>query len=216
MATDPRLNEAFRAATGVPIVPVWGSTETTGIALACPVGEPFPLDSIGRPCPHYEVRLVDEAGLELAVGATGEMLIRGPAVMAGYAGDAAGTAQALAGGWYHTGDLATADADGFYYFRGRRTSMIKVGGLKVFSEEVEAALERHPAVREAAVVPVAQELRGEVHRAYLVAATGETRPSVLGRVARRRPGRCLAAPPWRPARPRAPPDGAPGRPRPPR
>jgi fatty-acyl-CoA synthase len=138
--------------------------------------------SIGKPMIFTEARLVDpdnpDQGAEVPAGEVGELQFRGPHVCRGYWNDPEATAAALdADGWFHTGDLARRDQDGFYYVAGRRKDMIISGGVNVYPAEIEAALVLHPAVEDAAVVAVPDERWGEVGVAFVVAragAAGET------------------------------------------
>ena len=110
------------------------------------------LSSIGRPLPDVELRIVDEAGHTLAPGEIGELLVRTPRVMKGYAGDAAHGIDP--DGWLHTRDMGWLDADGYAFLAGRKDDMIIRGGENIAPAEVEATLQLHPAVDEAAVVGV--------------------------------------------------------------
>ncbi len=155
-----------------PVRPVWGSTETTGVAVAQPEGAAATPGTMGRPCRHYEVRVVDRGGAETAAGEVGEMWVRGPAVVDGYWEDPTETARHFQGGWYHTEDLVRRAQDGTLTFCGRRSEMMKVGGIRVFPLEIELVLRTHPAVADVVVVKVDEPLRGEVPRAVVVPRPG--------------------------------------------
>lgn len=174
MYTRGELMARFASRLGVSIIPVWGSTETSGIAIANRPGTIIPPGSVGRPCPHYEVRIVDERGLDVGPGEVGELVFRGPAVVSGYfeGANASNGASSFKEGWYHSGDLATKDTDGFFYFVERKSGMMKVAGLKVYPAEIEKALLDHPLIREASVVSVKDDLRGEVPKAYITLKKG--------------------------------------------
>ncbi|HVW46649.1 MAG TPA: AMP-binding protein [Solirubrobacterales bacterium] len=120
-----------------------------------------PSGSVGLPYPGVEVRIVREDGGPADADEVGEVLIRSASVMSGYLDNPEATAAALRDGWLHTGDLGTRDADGFLAIVGRKKHMLKRGGENVFPDEVEAALIRHPSVREAIVVGVPDEVMGE-------------------------------------------------------
>jgi long-chain acyl-CoA synthetase len=92
--------------------------------------------------------------------------------MQGYLNRPAETAEALRGGWYHTGDLGRVDDDGYYYIVDRKTDLILVGGLNVYPREVELVLEGHPAVAEAAVIGVSDPVRGEAPKAFVIPKDG--------------------------------------------
>ncbi len=125
--------------------------------------------SIGRPMMFTEVRLVDGAGKDVAGGEVGEMWFRGPHVCRGYWNDPAATASALDGdGWFHSGDLARRDEDGFFYVAGRQKDMLISGGVNVYPAEIEGELLLHPDVVDAAVVGVPDETWGEIGVAFVV------------------------------------------------
>ncbi|MCB1054225.1 MAG: AMP-binding protein [Acidobacteria bacterium] len=125
--------------------------------------------SIGKPMMLTEVRLVDGEGRDVEAGEVGEMLFRGQHVCVGYWNAPEATAAALdADGWFHSGDLARRDEDGFFYIAGRRKEMFISGGVNVFPAEIESALLLHPAVEDAAVVGIEDERWGEVGVAFVV------------------------------------------------
>ena len=136
------------------------------------------IGSIGRPMMGTEVRLVDDEGHDVAEGEVGEMLFRGPHVSKGYWNNAKATAAALGtDGFFHSGDKARRDEEGFFYVAGRAKDMIISGGVNIYPAEIEAVLVQHPAVEDAAVVGVEDEQWGEVGIAFVVprgAETGET------------------------------------------
>lgn len=127
--------------------------------------------SVGVPMAGTRMRLTDEAGRECDEG---ELWVRGPHAFAGYLGRPEETAKTLVDGWVRTGDLASRDADGYYYVLGRKKEMFISGGENVYPVEVEAALQAHPGVLEAAVVGVPHERWGEAGRAFVVPRPGET------------------------------------------
>jgi len=167
----PDARERIEATLGGRLVPVWGSTEACGAALAL-APEHRTEDATGRALPHYEARVFGEDGQAVEVGTTGELWLRGPAVSTTYLGNEAATASAFAGGWYHTGDWFHRDADGLLHFEGRRSDMMKVGGIRVFPLEIERVLLACPEVAEAVVVCATERLRGEVPRAVVRPAGG--------------------------------------------
>ncbi len=173
MYTRVELAERFRKKLGLPIIPVWGSTETTGIALANRPGEYILPGSLGKPCITYEVKIVDEAGRELPAGDVGEMIFKGPAVVQGYYKDTASEQGCFTDDWFYSGDLGRTDTNGNFYFVERKSGMMKVAGLKVYPLEVELILESNPAIKEAAVISVKDRLRGEVPKAIIVTNNGE-------------------------------------------
>jgi fatty-acyl-CoA synthase len=136
--------------------------------------------SIGKPLPYTETRLADDDGREVPIGEVGELWIRGPHVSRGYWNNPEATAAALdAGGWFHTGDLARRDAEGFHTIAGRKKDMIISGGVNVYPAEIEGELLLHPAVRDAAVVGVPHPTWGEVGVAFVVAQEIPPSPAEL-------------------------------------
>ena len=130
------------------------------------------LASCGRPVPWVRVALLDAAGCEVPDGEPGEICVRGPLLMSGYLGRPELTAEAFAGGWLHSGDVAVRDADGFLRIVDRSKDMIITGGFNVYPREVEDALTSHPAVAEAAVVGVPHPKWGEAVTAAVVLRPG--------------------------------------------
>jgi acyl-CoA synthetase (AMP-forming)/AMP-acid ligase II len=117
--------------------------------------------SAGRPTPLTTVAIMDEQGALLPAGERGEIVVRGPLVMAGYYQDPAATAEASAFGWHHTGDIGYLDSDNYLYIVDRAKDMIITGGFNVYSAEVEQALLQHPAVLDCAVVGLPDAKWGE-------------------------------------------------------
>jgi long-chain acyl-CoA synthetase len=172
MFTRLDLIERFQKKLGVPIIPVWGSTETTGIALANRPGKDVVPCSAGRPCPSYEVKIVGDDGEELPPGEIGEMIFKGPAVVQSYFEQEADTNNCFRDSWYYSGDLGRQDQQGNFYFVERKGGMMKVAGHKVFPLEIEQVLLDHPQIREAAVISTQDRLRGEVPKAIIVPKNG--------------------------------------------
>jgi fatty-acyl-CoA synthase len=130
--------------------------------------------SIGQPMMFTRVRLVDESGNDVPVGEVGEMLFQGPHVSSGYWNNPEATAAALdEAGWFHSGDLARRDEDGFFYIAGRMKDMIISGGVNVYPAEIEAALLQHPDVEDAAVVGVPDPKWGEAGVAFVTTLKGK-------------------------------------------
>jgi acyl-CoA synthetase (AMP-forming)/AMP-acid ligase II len=130
------------------------------------------LGSVGRPVPHTQVRIIDDAGQDVAAGEVGEIALRGPKVFAGYWRDEKATAAAIRDGWFHTGDIGHLDADGYLYIDDRKKDMIVSGGENIATPEVERVLYEHPAVLEAAVIGLPHPRWGEVPRAFVVLRPG--------------------------------------------
>jgi len=145
----------------------YGVTEAGPVMFAShPAGRPRPLGSIGYPLEGAEVKLVGDDPDH------GVLHTRNPGVMLGYHNLPDETARRLRDGWFDTGDICRRDADGFYYFVGRADDMFVCGGENIYPGEVEAMLERHPDILQAAVVPAAHELKGEVPVAFVVPRPG--------------------------------------------
>ena len=125
--------------------------------------------SIGRPNFFVGARVVDDENEPLGAGEIGELVLKGPSQSSGYFGDAQATAEALdEEGWFHTGDLATYDEDGYFYIKDRKKDMFISGGENIYPAEIEAALYRHAAVQQCAVIGVSHERWGEVGLACVV------------------------------------------------
>ena len=132
-------------------------------------------DSLGVPLPRCRFRVVGDDGVDVAPGAVGELWIKGPGVLEGYHGDAEATAAVVTpDGWLRTGDLARRGPFGTVAFAGRQKDVVKHGGYSVYAAEVEAVLEQHPAVAEAAVIGLPDERSGQVPAAVVRPAPGRT------------------------------------------
>lgn len=145
--------------------------------------------SVGRPLMFTEARLVDGQGRDVPDDEVGELWFRGPHVSRGYWGQPEATAAALdAAGWFHTGDLARRDAEGFFTIAGRKKDMLISGGVNIYPAEIEGELLLHDAVADAAVVGVPDDTWGEIGVAFLVVRPGGPRPTpeALGRFLERR------------------------------
>ena len=159
----------------VRVVPTtgYGLTETSGIISAN--GADFLRDkpaSAGPAMPAYEAKCVDEAGNTVATGEVGELWVRGPQVLRGYLNRPEATAEAITDGWFHTGDIARIDADGFIFLVDRAKDMVLRGGENVYCSEVEAAIFEHDAVKECAAFAVPDERLGEEVGAAVVLQAG--------------------------------------------
>jgi len=173
---NPEVIEQVRRAWGVTIRDGFGQTETA-VQVANTPGQPLKTGSMGRPSPGYRVELLDpvtgapgaaegEIALDLAHKPVG--------LMTGYHGDPERTAEAMAGGYYRTGDIGARDEDGYITYVGRADDVFKASDYKISPFELESALLEHEAVAEAAVVPAPDELRLAVPKAYIVLADGWT------------------------------------------
>ncbi|MBV6306935.1 AMP-binding protein [Candidimonas humi] len=174
-----RIREAWEA-LGPVLAQGYGAGETTGgmVMLSnadhgrAMQAKPELLQSCGRPFGETEVRLLDDRGVPVPDGEIGEIAVRGPDVFAGYWREPELSAQALRDGWCHTGDLARSDEEGYLYIVDRKKDMIISGGFNVYPTEVEQALYQHPAVFEACVFGVPDDMWGESVKAAVVLKQG--------------------------------------------
>ena len=165
---------------GVPVGQIYGSTETAPIAvhLRCDEAADHP-GSCGKPSTMCEVRIVGAAGTDVAAGERGELWVRGPSVLREYWNDPQATAEALTDGWFHTGDIGHADADGWIFIDDRRTDMIISGGENIYPAELEEVLSGSDLVAESTVVGLPDERWGEVPVIVAVrAARGTAAPEI--------------------------------------
>lgn len=144
----------------------WGLTETNGPCVVMPMGSEK-LESVGKPAPWIDIKIVDEHDKEVPVGEIGEIIVRSWVVMQGYYKDEEETNRVMRNGWFYSGDLGRFDEQGFLYIVGRKKEMIKVSGEIVYAVEVESVISKHPLVKEVAVVGVPDDLRGEVVKAVV-------------------------------------------------
>lgn len=167
------LSDAVGARLSAICIQGYGMTELSPVALFSDETHAKP-GAVGVTLPNTECKIVDvETGASLPVGQEGELCVRGPQVMLGYLGNPEATAQTIdADGWLHTGDIAAFDADGQLYIRDRLKELIKVKGFQVAPAEVEALLQTHPGVMDAAVVGVPDDEAGEMPMAFVVARPG--------------------------------------------
>ncbi len=168
MAVQETVARRWQAATGNPITQAWGLTETSpGACINLPLTD-FN-GSIGLPIASTEISIRDDAGGELALGAVGEICVRGPQVMRGYWNRPDETALVmLPEGWLRTGDIGRMDERGFVFIEDRKKDMILVSGFNVYPNEVEAVVAAIPGVLEAAAVAQADEHSGEVVAVFVV------------------------------------------------
>lgn len=150
----------------------YGSTETGAITSLRPEDQLTRPGSAGRPLTCVEIRLVDDAGNEVARGDAGELLARSPYLFHGYWGMPDLTDEVLKDGWYHTGDVARQDADGYVYIVGRKKNVINSGGQNIYPREVEEVLFAHPDLEEVALVGIPDPYWGEVAHGFVVLRQG--------------------------------------------
>ena len=160
-ALPAEVLRAFDAAFGAMVLEGYGLSETSPAASFNHPDRPRKVGSIGTPIRGVEMRVVDDAGNEVPVGEIGEIVIRGENVMKGYWRNPEATAAVMRDGWFHTGDMARMDEDGYFFIVDRKKDMIIRGGYNVYPREVEEVLYEHPDVAEAAVVGVPDPEWGE-------------------------------------------------------
>jgi long-chain acyl-CoA synthetase len=176
----PALADAIAEKLGQTIFPAYGMTETTSPTHIGPKNLRPPVDpasgamSIGVPIQDTEAMIVGDDGRPMPVGEVGEVWMRGPQIMAGYWNKPEQTAEALSDGWMRSGDVGFMDADGWFYLVDRKKDMISASGFKVWPREVEDVLVAHPAVREAAVIGVPDDYRGETVKAFVSFKPGQS------------------------------------------
>ncbi|MEQ8349660.1 MAG: AMP-binding protein [Sneathiellaceae bacterium] len=173
---DPRHHAAFEARFGFPLIEAWAMTETGvgGCVIASEEPRHVGEKCFGRAAPQVEARIVDEAGADLPPGGEGELLVRRAGTdrsfgfFKGYLKNPEATAEAWAGGWFHTGDVVTRDAAGFFRFVDRKKNVIRRSGENIAAVEVESVLLQHPRVAAAGVAAVPDPVRGDEVMALVV------------------------------------------------
>ena len=175
-AVNPEVIEAWRDGTGHHVWEGYGQTETCLLAAAFP-GMPYKPGSMGVAAPGIEMAVVDEDGNELPDGREGELAVRTSPVRPvglfdGYWRNPEANARSFRGDWYYTGDRSTRDDEGYFRFVGRKDDVIISAAYRIGPFEVESALVGHESVAEAAVVGKADEIRGEIVKAFVVLAPG--------------------------------------------
>ena len=186
-AVGTAVFEWAQEALGVTINEMFGQTEMNYIVGNSHELWPAKPGSMGRPYPGHRIALVDDDGNEIASGEIGEVAVnrvapdgtRDPVFFLEYFRNPEGTAKKFTGDWCRTGDLAKRDADGYLWYQGRADDMFKAAGYRIGPSEIENCLVRHPAVANAAVVPSPDETRGNVVKAFIVLAAGQTATAAL-------------------------------------
>ncbi len=163
----------FEEAFGAVVLEGYGLSETSPVACSNHPDRERKPGSIGTPIEGVEMRVVDEGDRPVAQGEVGEIVIRGHNIMKGYWQRPDATAEAMRGGWFHSGDMGRTDEDGYFYIVDRKKDLIIRGGYNVYPREVEEVLYEHPKIREAAVVGVPHDEWGEEIGAAIVLHEGE-------------------------------------------
>ncbi len=152
----------------------YGLSETSPVASFSPLDRLRKAGSIGYPVWGVELAILDDDGKPVPGGERGEICIRGHNIMKGYLNRPEATAEAFAGGWFHSGDIGLRDEDGCYWIVDRKKDMILRGGFNVYPREVEEVLYAHPAVEEAAVIGVPDDSHGEEVKAVVALVNGQS------------------------------------------
>jgi fatty-acyl-CoA synthase len=161
--TIPEMMIRYWHGKGIPLLQVYGASETSPIAIHQTIANAFATEgSIGFPAMHCEVRIVDASGNDCAVGEPGEILIRGKNVMSHYWNDAETTKNSLVDGWFYSGDIGCVDETGCYHFLDRKKDVIISGSENIYPAEIENVLTDHPDILEVAVVGRTDARWGEV------------------------------------------------------
>jgi long-chain acyl-CoA synthetase len=163
----------FEEAFGAIVLEGYGLSETSPVSSSNHPDRERKPGSIGTPLEGVEMKVVDEDDNEVAQGEVGEIVIRGHNIMKGYWQRPEATAEAMRGGWFHSGDMAKVDEEGYFYIVDRKKDLIIRGGYNVYPREVEEVLYEHPKIREAAVIGVPHEQWGEEIGAAIVLHEGE-------------------------------------------
>ena len=177
-AVAPAMRSRVREILGLDVHQAYGLTETTSPSHFQPAGQEAPVDpssgalSVGVPVYNTIVRVVDDRGLPVRAGEIGELETEGPQVVPGYWGKPNATAESLPGGRLRTGDIGFMSSEGWFFIVDRKKDMINASGYKVWPREVEDVLYTHASVREAAVIGVPDEYRGETVKAYVSLRAG--------------------------------------------
>lgn len=168
----PDLYDTFKAKMGMHLTEGYGLAETSPVVTVNFIEKSSKQGSIGIPIPGVEVKIFDYEDREVPQGQVGEIVVRGPNVMLGYFNRDEETRWALRNGWFHTGDLAYADPDGYLYIVDRKKDLIIRGGININPREVEEVLYTHPGIFEVAVVGVPDAVMGEELLAFVAVREG--------------------------------------------
>ena len=175
-ALNPEVFRQFEKSTGLKIMEGFGQSETT-VALANLMGEDTRIGSMGRPVPLYDIKLLDESGREVPIGEVGEICISIKdgipcGLFSGYYEDEEKTSECMHDGWYHTGDTAWQDEDGYFWYIGRVDDVIKSSGYRIGPFEIENVIMELPYVLECGVSAAPDDVRGQIVKASIVLIRG--------------------------------------------
>jgi long-chain acyl-CoA synthetase len=161
--------KAFEKKFRIPLIEGYGLTEASPVVTLNPIKGLRKPGSIGRSLSNsVEIKIVDDKNNELTFGKIGELLVKGPNVMTGYLNEPEATSQTLKDGWLYTGDMVKMDKDGYVYIAGRKKEMVNVRGLNVYPREIEEVLYQNPKIKEAAIIGIPDEHKGEVPKGFIV------------------------------------------------
>jgi fatty-acyl-CoA synthase len=170
-ATATLLEAMAKTFPHAEIISLFGQTEMSPVTTSLPSEDAIrKIGSVGKPVATVDIRIVDDFMNDVTPGEVGEIVYRGPTVMAGYWNNPVATAEAFAGGWFHSGDLVRQDDEGFIYVVDRKKDMIISGGENVYSAEIENVLAGHPGIADVAVIGARHERWGETPVAVVVPA----------------------------------------------
>lgn len=166
----------FERRFNVPLLQMYGMTETIGIPLMNPIDGVRKNMSMGKPTIGYEVKIINEDGIEVPIGQSGQIIVKGVpgrTLMKGYFKNHQATQDALRNGWLYTGDKGSVGEDGYFYFVDRIKDMIKRAGENVAANEVESVIAQHPNVFEVAVVGIPDDMCDEAIKAFVILNNGQ-------------------------------------------
>lgn len=168
MALQNTVAIKWKEVTGCTLSEGYGMTESSPVASVNPIDGTARMGTIGLPVPSTDMRIVDESGIKLGAGESGEIQIKGPQVMKGYYNKPEETANTIKDGWLCTGDIGMMDTDGFFKIVDRKKDMILVSGFNVYPNEIEEVIAQHPKVLEVAAIGIPSEKSGEVVKVFIV------------------------------------------------
>ena len=174
-ALPAKTLKGFEKKFRIPLIEGYGLTEASPVVTLNPLKGKRKSGSVGLTLSeNIELKIVDEQGDTLAAEQVGELLVKGPNVMQGYFRKEEATREVLKDGWLYTGDMAKFDHEGYFYIVGRKKEMVNVRGLNVYPREIEEVLYQNPKIKEAAVIGIVDEHKGEVPKGFIVLKEGES------------------------------------------
>ncbi len=171
---NPQFDKRARESMNLSILEGYGLTECSPVVTVNPSLEKRKLGTVGPFLPGYEYKILDRDGNQVSAGQDGVLWVKGPSVTPGYFRIPEKTAERFKGGWFNTGDIVRTDTDGFVTILDRDTDILIVGGFNVYPQEVERALQEHPAIHMAAVIGVQHPVSGEIPKAFVILKENES------------------------------------------